>query len=140
MKAGESDLRVMLREMKPTVHSGEYVFVVWPGEQPPPNLPIVMSFREVEGWTLIVKESVAIARGLQCVFRAAWITLEVHSDLNAVGFLAAVTGAMAEAGISCNAVSAVFHDHLFVPAEQHARAMQVLNDLSRKAGIMVESR
>jgi uncharacterized protein len=139
MNAGESDLRVLLREMKPTLHSGVYVFAIWPGEHPPTDLPFVMSFREAEGLTLVVEESVAIANGLQIVFRAAWITLEVHSDLNAVGFLAAVTGALAEAGISCNAVSAVFHDHLFVPVGENVLAMSVLNDLCSKAGIMAES-
>jgi hypothetical protein len=130
MTAGESDLRVLLREMKPILRPGVYVFVVWPGDQPPTALPIVMSFREAEGLTLIVEESLAIEHGLQCVFRAAWITLDVHSDLNAVGFLAAVTGALAAAGISCNTVSAVLHDHLFVPAERGADAADVLKRLA----------
>ena len=44
------------------------------------------------------------------------ITLDVHSSLESVGFLAAVSARLAAAGIPCNAVSAFHHDHLFVPS------------------------
>jgi hypothetical protein len=61
------------------------------------------------------------------------ITLNVHSDLSAIGFLARITGALAESGISVNAVSAYYHDHLFVPINAAKRAIIILNGLS-KAG------
>ena len=63
------------------------------------------------------------------LFRAAWITLEVHSDLNAVGLTAAVSGALARAGISCNVVAAACHDHLFVPVEAAPAALACLESL-----------
>jgi hypothetical protein len=46
-----------------------------------------------------------------------------------VGFLAAITARLAQAGISLNAVSAYYHDHLFVPWENRERAMQILKEL-----------
>ena len=35
------------------------------------------------------------------------------------------------AGISCNVVAGVHHDHLFVPVEQARQAMDALHALSR---------
>ena len=64
-------------------------------------------------------------------FVGAWITLNVHSALEAVGLTAAVSRALTEAGISCNVVAAYYHDHLFVPAEQGERALKILQDLAR---------
>jgi hypothetical protein len=63
------------------------------------------------------------------VFRAAWITLTVHSDLEAVGLTAAVSVALGAAGISCNVVAGTYHDHLFVPAQKAADAMAALRKL-----------
>jgi hypothetical protein len=57
----------------------------------------------------------------------------VHSSLAAVGFLAAVSAALAEAGIACNPVSGVHHDHLFVPAHRADDAMAVLTRLAVRA-------
>jgi len=54
----------------------------------------------------------------------------VHSALDAVGFLAAVTTRLAEAGISVNAVSAFHHDHLFVPEHRADEALQLLLEMS----------
>jgi hypothetical protein len=65
------------------------------------------------------------------------ITLTVHSSLEAVGFLAAVTVPLAEAGISVNAVSAFHHDHLFVPVERAEDAQLLLQRLAAETGRMV---
>jgi hypothetical protein len=56
----------------------------------------------------------------------------VHSPLQAIGFLAAVSAALTEAGIPCNAVSAFYHDHIFVPADWASRALEVLSLLEAK--------
>jgi hypothetical protein len=61
--------------------------------------------------------------------------LGVESDLAAVGLLAAVTGALAAAGISGNVVSAIHHDHLFVPVDRGPDAVAVLERLSREAQV-----
>jgi hypothetical protein len=63
-------------------------------------------------------------------FASRLITLTVHSALEAVGFLAAITVRLAEAGTSVNAVSAFHHDHLFVPVDRAHEAMGVLREMS----------
>jgi hypothetical protein len=90
-------------------------------------------FQESEGTTVIVDEATAAHRGLAPLFRSAWITLTVHSDLHAVGLTAAVSSALADAGISCNMVAAVHHDHVFVPIESGREALRILKDLQRNA-------
>ena len=58
----------------------------------------------------------------------ALISLTVHSDLHAVGLLAKITNALAKEGISVNAFSAYYHDHLFVPFARKDDAMAALTD------------
>nr|WP_282098724.1 ACT domain-containing protein [Qipengyuania intermedia] len=62
----------------------------------------------------------------------ARITLEVYSDLEGVGLTAAVSTALADAGIACNMVAALNHDHVFVPAARSAEAILVLQKLAAK--------
>ena len=125
-----SDLGALLRTMKPVLNPGVVVFCVLPDHTDAVSVPAIGLFREPEGITVIIEEHVAEALGLEPVYRAAWITLTVHSDLAAVGLTAAVSRALADAGISCNVVAAVHHDHLFVPAEQGEAALQALVRLS----------
>lgn len=87
-------------------------------------------FYEVEGTTLIVSKAAAIAQGWAYTYECQQITLAVHSSLAAVGFLAAVTSALAAEGISVNPVSAYYHDHLFVPVNQAERALSCLLNLT----------
>jgi hypothetical protein len=126
------DLARLLRELQPRLHEGAFAFcALRPGEGVPANA--IGSFRESEGVTVIVPLAEARSAGLAPVFEAAWITLEVHSALEAVGLTAAVARALGDAGIPCNIVAAVHHDHLFVPADRAAGALRALRDLSEKA-------
>lgn len=65
--------------------------------------------------------------------RFARISLHIHSDLEAVGLTAAVSNALADAGIACNVVAGLRHDHLFVPWDIRDVAMAVLGQLSLDA-------
>ena len=60
------------------------------------------------------------------------ITLRVRSRLDAVGLTAVVSSQLAKAGISCNVVAGYFHDHLFVPVERAAEALELLHQVSRR--------
>jgi hypothetical protein len=85
--------------------------------------------REPEGLSAVLAEAEARRLGLPITFIAAWITLTVHSDLAAVGLTAAFSDALARAGIGCNVIAGVHHDHLFVPAERAQEAMEAMDAL-----------
>ena len=66
----------------------------------------VSIFKEQEGITVIVKKDLADSLGLGYSFVASWITLTVHSSLEAIGFTAAFSEALTRHEISCNVVAA----------------------------------
>lgn len=124
--SGETNLSTLLREMRPILHPGEYVFCNIPDKDIIKNVTFIGLFHEAEGWTIVLAREVADELGLQYSFIASWITLTVHSALEAVGLTAAFATALAEVNISCNVVAGFYHDHLFVPVEQASEAMEAL--------------
>ncbi|TPJ72620.1 ACT domain-containing protein [Mesorhizobium sp. B2-6-2] len=132
---GETDLRRLLASMTPRLLTDVYVFTTLaPDSAVRDGLDPVMQFREREGLTLIVTEDEAKAAGLAGTFRCRMITLDIHSSLEAVGFLAAITKRLAAAGMGVNPVSAFYHDHLFVPAERAEEALAILRNLAVESG------
>ncbi|NQD93272.1 ACT domain-containing protein [Pseudomonas sp. CrR25] len=131
--AGETSLPTLLRSMSPTLNDGEYVFCCLADATPPADLHPLGSFREREGLSLILSRQQAENLGLEFDYIAAWITLEVHSALAAVGLTAAVATALAADGISCNVIAGYHHDHLFVAHADGPRAVAVLQQLARQA-------
>lgn len=129
--ASVSDLKELLLRMKPKLSAEEYIFCTIAEERfRSSNVKPICTFREKEGVTAIIERRSAEAGSIR--YSIAWkmITLTVHSDLEAVGFLAAVTGRLAREGISVNVVSAVRHDHLFVPSNMAEKAMKALRELA----------
>lgn len=128
---GERDLDALLRNMKPDMLDGTFVFCsLAPSASISAIISPVLTFHEREGTTLVVLHEEAERAGLHYALPSRLITLTVHSALDAVGFLAAITTRLAEAGISVNAVSAFYHDHLFVPADRADEAMKVLQEMA----------
>lgn len=126
---GEKNLEVLLAAMHPVQRGGEYVYAMWPDGRP--LVPgVEAAVREAEGLTVVLPRAVADREGLAYDFVVAWITLEVHSALEAVGLTAAVSKALAEARISCNVLAGFHHDHLLVPVADAPRALEVLAGLS----------
>ena len=129
--SGEHNLKILLKNMKPEMQEGIFVFCTLPqGQKVPSNIEPVHIFREQEGITIVVRLEEAEALKLSYQFKSCMITLMIHSALDAVGFLAAVTTCLAKGGISVNPVSAYYHDHLFVPYERANDAMQLLHSLT----------
>jgi hypothetical protein len=125
MSSGERDLQRLLAQAQPERRPGEFVFVsVEP--QTARGLPAHASVRESEGLTLVIPRRQADEQALHYDFVAAWITLTVHSALDAVGLTAAVARKLAEAGISCNVIAGFFHDHLLVPVDRADEAITIL--------------
>ncbi|ELQ12288.1 hypothetical protein A986_21295 [Pseudomonas fluorescens BRIP34879] len=131
--AGETALTTLLRSMSPHLNDGEYVFCTVPDNHIPAGCEVIGSFREQEGLTLIVERQQAERAGLAFDYVAAWITLNVHSALEAVGLTAAFASALGRAGISCNVIAGYYHDHLFVGCADAQRALQVLRQLAADA-------
>lgn len=123
-----SNIDQLVREMNPQLNDGQWVFCTLPDGMPAPDAALAV-FRESESTTVVVPASLAGTLGLQPRYLAEWITLTVYSDLEAVGFLAVISRALAAEGISCNVMSAVHHDHLFVPFGEGGRAVEVLRTL-----------
>jgi hypothetical protein len=128
----ETDLNKLLKTMRPILNEGEYVFCTVPITQTIDSIKIIGSFKEKEGLTVILDKNVADSLNLNYTYIAAWITLTVHSSLEAVGLTAAFSTALAKAGISCNVIAAYYHDHIFVAKKDSEKAMQVLYQLSNK--------
>lgn len=90
--------------MSPQLREGAYVYTIV-SEAIPPGAVLVVVVREDEGLTLVLPQQQADDLGLPYDFVAAWITLQVHSALSAVGLTAAVSRVLTEAGISANVVA-----------------------------------
>jgi hypothetical protein len=96
------------------------------------TLDPLCTFQEAEGITIILSKGQADKSSLPYSGLYAWITLTVHSSLEAVGLTAAVSKALTEANISCNVVAAYHHDHIFVPVKDVGRAIDALTRLSKQ--------
>jgi uncharacterized protein len=131
--SGETDLSTLVKAMKPQLQAGEYVFCSLPADQVPAAIEPICVFREAEGVTLILPKQQADRLSIPYSFVAAWITLTVHSSLEAIGLTAAVSQQLTRAGISCNVIAAYYHDHLFVSVQDAARAMEVLTAMALRA-------
>ena len=119
----------MVQQMAPRLVPGHFAFrTLIDSDDLPDVLPRAQGlFREAEGISVITP----VAPGAPLAMRQ--ITLEVASALDGVGLTAAVSGALAEAGIPCNMVAAHHHDHVFVPEAQADAALDVLRALAESA-------
>ena len=128
--SGETDLGRMLASLDVSRRPGTWVYASVADWQTASALPGVAAVvAEAEGVTAVVPAASAEASGLEASFSAAWLSLEIHSSLEAVGLTAAVSTALAEEGISCNVLAGTFHDHLLVPVDQADDAIAVLERL-----------
>lgn len=123
----------LLSTMQPVLEPEVYVYCIWPLEQSWPGPLPLATFKEKEGLTLVLTEQQAAEYQLDILFRARWISLKVHSDLEAIGLTAAFATALADAGLSCNVFAGAFHDHILVPVHQAEAAMRVLQHLQQKS-------
>ena len=127
---GETDLQRLLAGLAPEL-----------AEQPrairslaigvPAPADAIMAFRESEGMTVIVPvTTISVAEDKQAEPLWAQITLRIHSSLEAVGMMAAIAATLTARNIPCNAVSAYYHDHLFVPWVRRDDACFALHELA----------
>ena len=126
----EKNLDTLLKTMRPKLNAGHFVFCTTKDLTLIDLRDVVLIFKEDEGFTIILNREIADKLKLSYSFVASWITLTVHSSLEAVGLTAAFSKAFADHGISCNVVAAYHHDHIFISKKDADNAMKVLNKLS----------
>ncbi|MBB6238592.1 hypothetical protein HDC90_003231 [Pedobacter sp. AK013] len=129
--AGEKSLAKLLKTMKPVHNPGEFVFC---RVEHPNTIDINLAiglFKEQEATTVVLKKEIADHLGLEYTFIASWITLTVHSSLEAVGLTAAFSTALSKKSISCNVIAGYYHDHIFVNVKDNEAAMSILEQLSK---------
>jgi hypothetical protein len=126
----EKNLENLLKSIKPIHNTGDYVFCSTRDLSSININDTVLIFKEAEGNTIIIKKELADELKLNYSFVASWITLTVHSSLEAVGLTAAFSKALAEKNISCNVVAAYYHDHIFIDKKDAEKAITILNNLS----------
>jgi uncharacterized protein len=114
------------KNTEPDLSAEPYVFAA---AEPPPGVSPFSLIREEEGPTLVLTRADADRAGLVYDYVAARITLRVNSALADVGLTAAFSRTLAAAGISCNVIAGLAHDHLFVAWDQRARALALLQEL-----------
>ena len=114
---------------KVILNKGEYVFCSIIDINKISINNIICSFKESEGYSIIIPKEEAIKNNLQFYFVSAWITLEIDSTLESVGITSAFSKKLTKAGISCNVIAAYHHDHIFVPYLDKHKAMKILSDM-----------
>ena len=131
MLEGETDLDKILKTLSPELNPGEYIFHSTSDPSQFDAKDIVGLFNEKEGVTVIISKELADRKKIPYQFIASWITLNVHSSLDAVGLTAAFATALTKENISANVIAAYYHDHIFVARKDVDKAMSVLIQLSK---------
>jgi hypothetical protein len=126
--AGETDLTRILATLDVVQRPERYTFVS--GDWRSLGRGAAATVVEEEGTTYVVTVDQATMAGAPVEFEAAWLTLTVHSSLEAVGLTAAFSAALAEEGIPCNVLAGYHHDHLLVPVERATDAISILRSLA----------
>ncbi len=127
--ACETDLQRLLSDLAPVLADRPRVIRSQSTDAPLPT-DVIMLFREDEGITVIAPTAVPALEQNDDEPLWAQITLRIHSSLEAVGMMAAISAALAVDDIPCNAVSAYFHDHIFVPWARRDDALNALQQLT----------
>ncbi len=130
MSGALHDLDDILASLDVARRDGVWTVVTVPDRVEPELLAeAAATIAEDEGLTLVLPVEMAEAAGFDAGFRASWLTLTVHSALEAVGLTAAFARALGDHEIPCNVLAGYHHDHLLVPVDRAEEAMAVLRGL-----------
>jgi len=104
--AGEIDITKLLKGMTPKLNEGDYVFCTVKNLDQINRNDTLCEFKESEGTTIVIALAKADALHLSYDYVVSWITLTIHSSLDAIGLTAIFSTELAKNNISCNVLAA----------------------------------
>lgn len=131
--AGETNILNLLKGLTPKLNNGEYVFCSIKDINKINRNETICEFKEKEGTTIVILKNRADELKLSYTYIASWITLIIHSSLDAVGLTAIFSTELAKNNVSCNVIAGYYHDHIFVDTKDSEKAMKVLKMLSENS-------
>lgn len=129
--SGNKNLTTLLNGLQPVLNTGVYVFATVSDFEKIGRKDTLFEFKEAEGITVVLEKNKAQALKLAYQFESAWITLKIHSSIEAVGLTAAFSTALITHQISCNVVAGYYHDHIFVDTQDAQTALEILTKLAK---------
>ena len=130
--AGETNLDALIKGMTPKLNNGDYVFCTVKNLARINRNDTICEFKEEEGTTIVIERNKADFLKLKYEYIASWITLTIHSSLDAVGLTALFSNELAKNNISCNVIAGYYHDHIFIDKNDANKAIEILKNLAKQ--------